>query len=66
MLLLQGWCQRRGVRGEVSEARCQRRGVRGEVSEARCQRRGVRGGVSRARVSGARCQYGSVVLVKIS
>jgi hypothetical protein len=36
------------------------------VAGARRQRRGVRGEVSRARVSGARCQYGSVVPVKIS
>jgi hypothetical protein len=40
----------------------QGRGVRGEVSKARCRRRGVKGEVSRARVSGARCQYGSVEL----
>jgi hypothetical protein len=32
------------------------------VAGARCRRRGVRCEVSRARVSGARCQYGSVDL----
>jgi hypothetical protein len=40
----------------------QGRGVRGEVSKARCRRRGVEGEVLRVRVSGARCQYGSVEL----
>ena len=57
-MLLQG----RGVRGEVSKAKCRRRGVEGEVSKARYRRRGVEGEVSRVRVSGARCQYGSVEL----